>query len=433
MNSPQGSSRERITRWALTLLTVSLGVGGLAWGIWASTRPHPSLDRAIALADAGQLDQAIAEVRAYLAANPNDSTAHLLLAQIVMKRVDQPQTHAQGRSAEWAQVALDHLGRVRPQNPRMAVTLQLGRGRALDRLLRSEEAEAAWLEVLKIDATAPEAGWELLRLYYLQGREQEARQLALRLFRVEPDPHDRVLLLLELLRPDARPPAPGSITKLLEPVVRSNPDDLHSGMALGLAQTRDGAVEEGIGQLRRVVQSHPDRDEAWDCLLLGLDESGQVDVMEAELERVPAVVAGSPRLLKHRARVAAGSSRWKEAVDLYRRARAAEPFDRVVEYRLSRALRHVGESAEAERLEQRVRRRDVAIQEIRPLYDQANETPGLGTRPHPELYQRIADVRERMQLPDEAGAWHQLVLHDDPKNEQSRAALKRLGALTGPR
>src|SRR5262249_23548697 len=148
-------------------------------------------------------------------------------------------------------------------------------------------------------------------------------------------------------------------------------------------------------QLRRVAGSHPDRVEAWDCLLTGLDESGQVDVMQEELERVPAVVSESPRLLKHRARVAHGGGRWKEAADLYRRARAAEPYNRVVEYRLSRALRHVGEVAEAERIEQRVRRRDVAIQEIRPLYDQATETAGLGTSPHAELYHRIADVRER--------------------------------------
>ena len=87
-------------------------------------------------------------------------------------------------------------------------------------------------------------------------------------------------------------------------------------------------------------------------------------------------------------------------------AQAAEPYNRVVEYRLSRAVRHNGETAEAEQIEQRVRRRDLAIQEIRPLYDEATETPGLGTRHHTELYQRIADVRERMQLPEEARAWH---------------------------
>ena len=427
MNSSQGSARARTIRRVLTGLMVCLGVGVLSWGAWQSFRLRPTLAEAVRLAEAGRLDEAEAKLRARLAADSNDSAAHLLLAQLALKRPDAPATQAGRAPEDWARLALDHLGRVRPSNPRMELTLQLGRGRALDYLRRFDEAEAAWLEALALDATAPEAGWHLLNLYYLQGREEEARRLALRLYEVEPDPHDRVLLLLELVRPDARPPAPASIVKLFEPVVRAHPDDLHSAVAMGLARVRAGKVEAGLDELRRVVQTHPDRVEAWDCLLTGLDESGQVDVLEDELERLPAALAESPRLVKHRARVAQGSNRWKEAVDLYRRAQAAEPYNRVVEYRLSRALRHNGATAEADRIEQRLRRRDVAIQEIRPLYDQATAIPGLGTRPHPDLYQRIAEARERMQLPDEARAWHRLVLRDDPKNAVSLAALERLG------
>jgi tetratricopeptide (TPR) repeat protein len=427
MISSQGSARARTIRRVLTGLMVCLGVGVLSWGAWQSFRSRPTLAEAIGLAEAGRLDEAEAKLRARLAADSDDGAANLLLAQLALKRSDSPATQAGRSREEGARLALDHLRGVHPSNPRMGVTFQLCRGRALDHLLRFDEAEAAWLEALKLDATAPEAGWHLLNLYYLQGREEDARRLALRLYEVEPDPHDRVLLLLELVRPDARPPAPGSIVKLFEPVVREHPDDLHSAVALGLARVRAGKVEAGIDELRRVVQTHPDRVEAWDCLLTGLDESGQIDVMEEELERLPAALAEPPRLVKHRARVAQGSNRWKEAVELYRRAQAAEPYNRAVEYRLSRALRHNGATAEADRIEQRLRRRDVAIQEVRPLYDQATTTSGLGNRPHPELYQRIAEARERMQLPDEARAWHRLVLRDDPKNAVSLAALERLG------
>ena len=237
---------------------------------------------------------------------------------------------------------------------------------------------------------------------------------------------------MELLRHDARPPAPGSLVKLFEPVVRDHPGEFHSAMALGLAYTRAGEVEKGIDELRRVVKTHPDRVEAWDCLLTCLDESGQVDAMEDELDRLPAGIAGSPRLLKHRARAAQGS-RWKEAVELYRQAQSAEPYNRVVEYRLSRALRHVDQAAEADRIEARLRRRDVAIQELRPLYDQATETRNLRARAHFELFQKIAETRERMQLLDEARAWHKLVLLDQPGNAASLAALSRLGTEGGRR
>jgi tetratricopeptide (TPR) repeat protein len=431
--APGGSAREQINRRVLAGLMVVLGVVGLGWGAGHWLRSRPSLEEAIELADAGRLDASEAKLRARLAANPDDGAAALLLAQAALKRLDAPATLAGRPPEEWAQRALDHLRRVRPSNPRMAATLEVCRGRALHRLLRFVEAEAAWLEALEVDPIAPEAGWHLLNLYYVQERQEEARRLALRLHEVEPDPQDRVRLLVELLRLDARPPDPGSIAILLEPVVRQDPDDLHSSLALGLARTRASQVEAGIDQLHHVVHVHPDRVEAWDSLLTALDESGHVDPLVDELGRLPAAFAESPRMWKHRARVAQVRNRWKEAVDLYRRAHAAEPSNRPVEYRLSQALRHVGEIAEAERIERRARLRDDAIREVRSLFEQANTTPDLGRRPHPELYQRIAEARERMQLLDEARAWHRLVLRDDPEETVSRAALKRLGAASDPR
>jgi hypothetical protein len=177
--------------------------------------------------------------------------------------------------------------------------------------------------------------------------------------------------------------------------------------------------------LRRVAQTHPDKVDAWDSLLLGLDETGQVQFMEKEMERVPVDLPGAEKLLKHRARIAQGRH-WQEAVDLYRRARQAEPFNRVVEFRLSRALRHVGDAAEADLIQERVSSRDVAIQELRPLYDRATEIPDLLVGSHVELCQQIARARERMQLPEEAIVWHKLVLENHHDNKVSREALRRL-------
>ena len=75
----------------------------------------------------------------------------------------------------------------------------------------------------------------------------------------------------------------------------------------------------------------------------------------------------------------------------------------------------------------RLRGRDAAIDEIRPLYDQAVENSEQSTQARTGLFQRIAGVRERMWLLDEARAWHQLILLDDPANEVSVRALARLG------
>ena len=247
MISPRSSSgRGRIIRRVLTWLMACLGVGGLAWGAWEFLRPRPSLEDAIQLADAGKLDEAAEMIRTHLADRPEDDAAHLLLAQILLGRpdptFDRPPTAAPRSRGGWRwSISVGSARRI----PGWPSLLQLARGKALDRLSRLDEAEAAWLEALRIEPTAPEAGWNLLNLYYLQGREEEARRLALRLFEVEPDPHDRVLLLLELVKLDARPPAPGSLVKWFEAVVRQNPGDLHSALALGLALTRAGQVERG--------------------------------------------------------------------------------------------------------------------------------------------------------------------------------------------
>jgi tetratricopeptide (TPR) repeat protein len=419
----------RAWRW----LALALGVVGLALYARGALRPRPSLDGAIRLAESGSFDAALARVRDHLDAYPDDGAAHLLMAQVLLRRPDPPGTPIDRPTPGPGRAALGHLDRVRPRNPAMAVLVALNRGKALYRLLRLDEAEAAWLEALRLDPTVAEAGWSLLDLYYLQGREEEARRLALRLHEVEPDPRDRAQMLLELVRQDARPPAPRSLVDWFEPVVRQNPDDVRSAVALGLALVRDGRVEPGVDLLRRAAHRHPGRPEAWDGLLSALDESGQVDAMEEALDRLPRALADAPQLARHRARIAQERRDWESAVRDYRRARVAGPFHRVVEYRLSRALRHAGRSAEADAIEGLVRRHDVAIQEVRPLYDAADALADFGARPYPDLYQRLADARERMQLHDEARAWHRLVLRADPRNAASRAALARLAEASRTR
>ena len=64
--------------------------------------------------------------------------------------------------------------------------------------------------------------------------------------------------------------------------------------------------------------------------------------------------------------------------------------------------------------------------DTRGVYYEVVEVKTLGLKPHPELYQRLADLREKMARFDEARAWHRLVLRDFPDNAVSLAALKRL-------
>ncbi len=430
MITPHNRHRRSGLRRVLTLLTITLAVGGIGWSTWMSSRP--SVEEAIALADAGRFDQAEAKALDCLSPYHSNDAVHLLLAQIVLKRAEVLSAQDPELRSKSALLALDHLSRVHPYNPRMSMLFHVSMGNALERLQRLDGAEVAWLDALRISPAAPEAGLKLFNLYYVLGRGADARRIANQLLPRQNDANDRAMILLELIRPDVRPPAPASLIKLLEPVVLRNPGDLQSAMALGLALTRSGQLEEGIDQIRRVIQNHPDHIDARDGLLTALEESGQIVLMGAELERLPTAVAESPRLLKYRARLAQDSNRWSDAVDLYRQALIAEPNNRSVQYRLARLLRQTGRSEEADRIDQRIRRRDAALKELPPLFERALETADMGTCPDTQLCQRIADVRERMQLVEEARGWHRVVLGNEPENELSRAAVVRLEKENGP-
>jgi len=417
-------------RGRIVVVAVALAVlVGVAAGVRSWVRLGPSIAGASALAEAGRFDEAEARLREILRADPDHPGANLLAAQVAIGRPDTSVADSGGApDPAPALAALDHLGRVRTRDPRAASLAQVCRGKAEHRLGRYDAAEASWLEALRLDPTVGEAGWSLLELYYLEGRPDDARRLALRLHEAEPDRRDRVQLLLELLRQDVQPPAPESLVALFAPIVARTPDDVGPAIALGLALVRTGESGRGLVMLRRTAERRPDRVDAWDAWLSGLDDAGQAEASAEVLGRLPGPIADSPRFARHRARVAQERGDWSAAADGYRRALADSPADGRSLYRLARILRRVGEAAEADRIDRRHRDREATIAESRAVYEAANADTTLGVTPHPDLYRKIADLREALGHPDEALAWHRLVLRDRPKDARSLAAAARLAA-----
>src|SRR5262249_54127165 len=196
-------------------------------------------------------DEAAGLVEAALRVEPDNGLLRVMAAQLALDRPD-PQPER----------ALAHLGRFRSADPALAARARLAEGKAGYALLRCKQAEACWLEALHLDPHVPEAAWTLLDLYYLEGRWDAARRLALRQHEIEPDPHDRVQLLLELVRQDAEPPEPGSLAARFAPVVRADPADRHAVRTLGLALVRNSQAEEGLAVLDRAVRRWPDSPDA---------------------------------------------------------------------------------------------------------------------------------------------------------------------------
>jgi tetratricopeptide (TPR) repeat protein len=408
------TSRSRAPiRIVLAILAVLIGAGALV--AWRGFRAPPDLGAIRALAREGQFDRAQELMGRYLRAFPTDRRAHLLMAQFAM---DRPDAHPE--------LALDHLGRIQASGAKEAALVRFCVGKAHYQQKRYDLAEVCWNEALQLDPTVPEAGWALIDLLDFEARAEEAHRLGMRLFEVEPDPRDRVRLLLEMSRLDIDRVAPGSVVQVFEPVWRQHPEYLPLALAAGLGLVHNSQSADGIDVLRDAVHHHPDSAEAWDAWLTGLDEGFEPDLLRREFARLPQNLAGDPRFAKHEGNVAQGARDWQGAVRAYRRAYAFEPFNGVVLYRLRMALRAAGENAELQRIDQLLRAYQSAFKQMRAVYDEAFAIKTLGLEPRTELYHRLAELREQMGRFDEARAWHRLVLRDVPDDALSLAALARL-------
>jgi tetratricopeptide (TPR) repeat protein len=397
---------------AVTMLFVS---GMAALIIRRALGPTPSLSEVRALARARQFNRAQALLARYLRAHPQNTGARLLMAQITTEPTN---LHPE--------IALDHLGIIQPDTSKQAASAKFFKGKARYQQGRYDLAEACWKEALDLDPTVPEAGWALFNLLDLESRAEEAHRLGMRMHDVEPDPRDRVRILLELSRIDNENVAPGSQVLIFETFVKQHPESLPLALALGLALVHDSRGDEGVEVLKNALRRYPDSPEAWDAWLRGLADSFQPEKLAEEFARMPKALATDSRFAKYDGMIAEGARDWPAAIRAYRRAFAFEPYNGVVGYRFCFVLRQGGDRAELERIDRTYRAYQEAFKQIRAVYDEALSDQTLGLEPHAELYQRLADLREKMGRSDEARAWHRLVVRDSPDNAVSLAALARL-------
>ncbi len=272
----------------------------------------------------------------------------------------------------------------------------------------------------------------------------------MRVHEVEPDARDRVRILLEMCRIDTETPDPLMQVLLFETLVKEHPEHLPLCLTLGQALIRVNRSDEGLKILGDALKRRPSSPEAWDAWFAGLFNASQVETLSAEFAKLPESLEGDARFAKHEAIIAQNRRDWPAAQAAYRRAFAFEPYNEGIGYRFRFVLRQVGDSAEYDRVDRFYKNYKLAEAQMRRSYSGADQAEGdpvpgaggatdrrgvyyevlqiktLGLEPHPELYQRLASLRERMGRYDEARAWHRLVLRDSPGNALSLAALERL-------
>jgi tetratricopeptide (TPR) repeat protein len=405
--------RPRVLAMAISLFAIA-GVGGFLAieRIRGSASSREGLDSLLAQKKFDEVERRLGE---YLRSHPASVPANMLMAQVALARDSQKPS-----------VALRHLSRINVADRSTRAIVLLNEGKAYSALRRYKLAETAWKTALRLEPQVPEAGWALLGLYYVQGRRRDAHDLGISLGATEPDPRDRAQLLLELLRQDVIELVPETVVSTLDPVVRDNPDDVHSAIALGLVLVRNSQIERGLSILEGVVDRGDSSIVAWEGLLRGFSDANRFDELAQRIARLPASIAADRRFSRFRATVAQYRRDWPAAVSSYLEAWRDDPSDPEILERIGPALRAANQIELAKSFGQRNQAMRKAHSEMRAIYDEANAVKDLGAVPHPELYRRLAELREQMGRDDEALAWHRLVLRDNPGDATSREAAERL-------
>ncbi len=395
--------------------TIPIILGAILAAISIGTPAPRNLEEIASKMQAGEFDVALHELDTYLRENAADNRAKLMTAQTIIERIESEKKKDDSKSnrkyESECKRALKYLEATRFKDSRRQAEVALWKGKSMYHAGRWGLAEEYWKEAIEKDPRIPEAGWALLDLYYVEFREDEAHDLAMRLYKVEPDPRDRANLLLELIRREAQLPDPESIVNMLKEIVAIDPEDLHGQLGLGLAYVKNSRLETGLELLREVERKHPDRVEVWDVLLTAL-ELADPDGLAAALKRIPEKFHSDARFAYFYGRVAQDKLDWKTAIEAYSRAWESRPYDSRLAYRLSRALRLMGKDDEsrsfAKQFEGRIGAIEAARKQIRDIYVEATSTQNLGVVSRPSMYEKLASLRERMGRDDEAKRWREI-------------------------
>jgi tetratricopeptide (TPR) repeat protein len=194
--------------------------------------------------------------------------------------------------------AWSHIPAAGPWGPRAAI----GRARVLVNTGRFAPAEAELLTVPAGSGTESRlARRALLRLYHIEGRTSEVRELTLEDWADAAEP-DAVLQTLYQVDRSAFP-----IDRVRNAIESADPDDDRVWLARANLAAWTGQVDEAARWLARCVERRPDDEPVWRARLELARATGDVEAVRLAASHLPAARFRSVELLELRAWIAAQS------------------------------------------------------------------------------------------------------------------------------
>ncbi len=308
--------------------------------------------------------------------------------------------------------ALQMLEAVQDTSP-LAAEARFRQGQIYHGLHQWSLAEKLWKEALRLDPRLPEVGWHLIEMYFIEERLKEAAALALQQFRVEPEPHDRVLWLLEIVRQEHERIAPGEAIRMLEPVRLHDPENLYVLRLIGRNYITLGRISEGIDRLNEALRLDPDNLDTWFFLVWALYEQGEFDRVGKLWSALPESAWDDARFLRYHGMWLEAQGRQQEALADYEKGIQLAPFDRKLRYQLAQLLRRLGRDREADVHAEQAVAIDQARERLGQLYQ---ETRAINDDPSPDVCRQFAQCWEAMGRLDQAQAWREEASYRERRN-----------------
>jgi Flp pilus assembly protein TadD len=385
--------------WIFAVALLALNV----WWAWREVRPVADLPVINNWLSQGRLTEAEWALRERLRRSPHDGAASALLGRVLATR---------GDSLGCAR-ALHQVPFWWPTKGEMLFL----EGQAVKSIGRMSDAEIAWKELTEFDPLHPmpdalvaKAVVELLELYALEERWEEARQLIWKAYD-RADPPDRPALLVMRMRTELERIAPAASVVKLRKFVAAAPDDWEARRALALAEHATGHDAEATRLILNCLESRPADPHGWRDYLKLLYDQGDSDGMSRALARVPAAAANDPEVLRYRANAQDRQGDWAGAAGTYRILIEKQPANAEFLYRLAAAEERLGEREPA----RKHRDASLAIRAARGDLNEAFQAyleVSQADHPDPKALAaavvRLATLCETLSWKREAEAWRQL-------------------------
>jgi thioredoxin-like negative regulator of GroEL len=391
----RGAGRGWIAGLSFWILTLAL-IGLNGWWTW-DNRPLESLSTISGWIDQNRLADAESETRRWLRQSPHHGQARILLSRVLAARGD-------------FLGSAEQLHAVPVWWPTKGEVLFL-EGQNFLKADRARDAEAAWKATLADDPLHPvpapsvtAAALELTKLYALEGRDDEAREILWRRYGLA-ESSGRQFFLAKLLRLDLERATPEDTAAALLRYVNATPDHWEARRALARAEQSLGQRALASRDILACLNAQPNDLRTWRDWLAILLAQDDVDGLAAAVARLPPDADHDGKCWKYRGLACVHRQDWRQATDAFEQSLKLEPGDAECHNQLAEIAERLGDPKQAAWHREQSQTLAAASAELpRALNDALQSVRNAMTEP-PPVFARLVALYKTLGHTQQAEAW----------------------------